>query len=456
MSLLILGLSHRSAPIPVLEQAARITAVQTDVAERLLASEHIDEVAVLATCNRVELYAEVPLFHAGLRVLGETLAAVASTSVDSLRPYVYVHHEDAAVRHLFSVACGLDSLAVGEPQILGQLRDATERAQGLGHLGPHLGAALQQALHVGKRVHAETNIDEVSRSLVELALATVAERVGSLTSLRTVVVGAGAMSGLAAATARRFGIDDLTVVNRTPSAGVALAERYDACARPWTELTEAVAKADLVIACTGAPTPVLDRAVLAQAAALRTSTNPWTFVDLAVPRDVDPAAASEVDAYVVNMESLTRPAGTCVEADTAEFVDGVLVGAGDVPYAARRAEPMSSDPRLAAAYELVTCEVAKYRESRAMAQVAPAVSALHGRGHEVVQRELDRLCRRVDLDPSVVAEVERALQRTVDKLLHTPTVQMRRLAGEGDVTEYVSLLGDLFDLDPEGIAGGAA
>ncbi len=218
MSLLVVGLSHRSAPVSVLERASLNADAQLKLVQDTVAAEPAAEAAVLATCNRIELYADVDKFHAGVAELSTLLAQHSGVGLEELTPYLYVHYEDRAVHHLFSVACGLDSMVVGEGQILGQIKDALARAQDLHTAGRLLNDLFQQALRVGKRAHSETGIDRAGQSLVTFGL----EQLAAGADVRTwaegkkaLVIGAGSMSSLAAATLARSGVAEIVVANRT-------------------------------------------------------------------------------------------------------------------------------------------------------------------------------------------------------------------------------------------------
>ncbi|MBL1105421.1 glutamyl-tRNA reductase [Streptomyces sp. 5-8] len=282
MSLLVVGLSHRSAPVSVLERAALSADAQMKLLQDTVAAEPATEAAVLATCNRIELYADVDKFHAGVAELSTLLAQHSGVGLEELTPYLYVHYEDRAVHHLFSVACGLDSMVVGEGQILGQIKDSLARAQDLHTAGKLLNDLFQQALRVGKRAHSETGIDRAGQSLVTFGLEQLAAGgdVRDWAAGRTaLVIGAGSMSSLAAATLARAGVAEIVVANRTFERAERLAEilaegddtgtvtaravRMDAVA---AELT----RADVVVSCTGATGLVLTAEAVAQAVEGRT------------------------------------------------------------------------------------------------------------------------------------------------------------------------------------------
>ncbi|WP_432028755.1 glutamyl-tRNA reductase [Streptomyces sp. 1222.5] len=281
MSLLVVGLSHRSAPVSVLERAALAADAQTKLLQDTVAAEPATEAAVLATCNRIELYADVDKFHAGVAELSTLLAQHSGVGLEELTPYLYVHYEDRAAHHLFSVACGLDSMVVGEGQILGQIKDSLARAQDLHTAGRLLNDLFQQGLRVGKRAHSETGIDRAGQSLVTFGLEQLA--VGTDVGVwaegkKALVIGAGSMSSLAAATLARAGVAEIVVANRTVERAERLAqilvEGDDTAVAARAVTMDAVpgelTRADVVVSCTGATGLVLTAEAVAQAVEGRT------------------------------------------------------------------------------------------------------------------------------------------------------------------------------------------
>ncbi|WP_255955680.1 glutamyl-tRNA reductase [Streptomyces odontomachi] len=296
MSLLVVGLSHRSAPVSVLERAALPADAVAKLLHDTLAAEPSDEAAVLATCNRIELYADVDKFHAGVAELSTLLAQHSGVGLEELTPYLYVHYEDRAVHHLFSVACGLDSMVVGEGQILGQIKDALATAQEQQTAGRLLNELFQQALRVGKRAHSETGIDRAGQSLVTFGLEQLA---GSApvdswaAGKRALVIGAGSMSSLAAATLARAGIGEIVIANRTPARAERLARALtagDPGAGPaaasgarvgvparavgMDRVPDELTRADVVVSCTGATGLVLTAQAVEAAVAGRVPADP--------------------------------------------------------------------------------------------------------------------------------------------------------------------------------------
>jgi glutamyl-tRNA reductase len=426
MSVLVVGLSHRSAPVDVLERAAVAGDQVTKLLDELLRGPHVSEVMLLATCNRIEVYAFVDAFHGGLADVSAVLGRHAGMSLGELTEHVYVHYSGAGVQHLFAVASGLDSMVVGEAQILGQLRAAYAAADEAGTVGRALHELAQQALRVGKRVHASTGIDAAGASVVSEALADAAAALGGdLAGRRAAVVGAGAMGGLAAAHLRRAGAAEVVVLNRSPERAARLAETTAAAGTParsgeLAALDTELAAADLVVACTGAVGVVVDRPAVAAAVAGRAG-RPLVLCDLGLPRDVDPAVAALPGVTVVDLAALQR-----------------RLAAG-APGAA-----------VATAQELVAEEAQAYLAAQRSAEVTPTVTALRRRAAEVIDAELLRLDAKLpELDNRVRDEFARSVRRVVDKLLHTPTVQVKRLAEGPDGDSYAAALRALFELDPQ-------
>ncbi|MGH3947257.1 MAG: glutamyl-tRNA reductase [Pseudonocardiaceae bacterium] len=437
MSLLVVGLSHRSAPVTVLEAAAVPFACAGKVLCELLKREHVDEALLLSTCNRVEVYAVVQTFHGGLADITDVLARQSAIALDQLSDHLYVHYAAAGVEHLFSVAAGLDSMVVGEPQILGQLRAAYAGAEQAGTVGRTLHEVVQQALRVGKRVHTDTGIDAAGASVVSEALADAAEALAAagqpgLANRRALVLGAGSMGGLAAAQLRRAGVAGIVLANRTEVSAQRLAALCEAEGTPARAVgldgvTAALTTADLVICCTGATGAVLSVEQVADARGH--SPAPLVVCDLGLPRDV--------------------------EAGVAQLPGVTLL---DLTTVARRLERRPTvSHAISAAHRLVAQEVRSYLVAQRTAEVTPTVTALRKRAADVVDAELLRLDGRLPgLDHVVRDELARTVRRVVDKLLHAPTVRVKQLAEAGGGEAYADALRELFELDPQTAAAIAA
>lgn len=421
MSVLVVGLSHHSAPVALLER----TALTGDEVEKLLRdlqhAEHVAEAMVISTCNRVEVYADVARFHGGLASVSDLLARHCGVPLDELTGYLYVHYEDRAVQHLFAVTCGLDSMVVGESQILGQVRTALRTAQNVTTVGRSLDGLIQQALRVGKRAHAETGIDRAGPSLVSVGLGIADRQLSGLDRRRVLIVGAGSMSALAATTLAREGAD-VVIANRTPQRGRRLAESVGGRAVTLDRIEAEMRTADAVVTCTGATGLVISSDLVSRVLESReAAASPMFLLDLALPRDVDSGVAELAGATLVDLEALRAAGGDASSAADIEAVRGIVAE-----------------------------EVAAYLSQQRAAEVAPTVAALRSKASEVVDGELERLSGRLpELDGKARDEIAHAVRRVVGKLLHEPTVRVKELAGSPNGDTYATALRELFDLDPE-------
>ena len=415
MNLLCVGASYRTADVGTLERLAIADGALPLVLQRLVDQPYVGEAVMLSTCNRVEVYAAVSGFHGGLGDVCNVLAEQSGMPVDDLARHLYVHYDEAAVRHSFRVSAGLDSMVVGEAQILGQLRDAYHAATEADSAGRLLHEMMQQALRVGKRAHAETGIDRAGQTVVTAALDVAATHLGDLSGRPALVVGAGAMGALAVATLARAGVGPLLITNRSAERAERLAEAYGAAAVPYERLDAALTDVDIVVCATAAVGPVLTRDRLAA----RAGSVPLVVLDLAVPRDVEADAATLPGVVVVDIDGLA---------------------------ASRRVAPAAAET--AAVEQIVASEVDHFLGWLRGADVAPTVAALRARADQLVAAELRKLtARRPDLTAEQRADVSRTLHRVVQQLLHSPTVRVRQLAAEPGGDQYGALLRELFDLD---------
>ncbi|MGZ5403922.1 MAG: glutamyl-tRNA reductase [Nocardioides sp.] len=418
MSVLVVGISHNSAPVALLERVALdgdgVVKLLTDV----MTCAHVVEAAVISTCNRLEIYAEVDRFHGSVEDVSRLLVNRAGETTESMLPHLYVHYEDGAVSHLFHVVAGLDSMAVGEGQILGQTRAALRLGQEQGAVGSALNVLFQQALRVGKRSRAETGIDQAAPTLVSAALSHVLP--DGVAGTRVVVLGAGGMASLATATVARNGAADVVVVNRTADNAARLAAEYDVRATGFDRLDDELASADLLVTCTGAAGVLLSAA---QIQAARPDHHPLAIADLALPHDVEPSARELPGVTLVGLADLAEKLR---DSQAGQEIDGVRRIVGE--------------------------EVAAFLTARRQASVTPTVIALRSMATDVVEAEIERLVARLpDLDDNARAEVLHTLRRVADKLLHQPTVRVKELANETGAVSYAAALAELFSLDPEAV-----
>ncbi|GLW23679.1 glutamyl-tRNA reductase [Microbispora amethystogenes] len=419
MSILVVGLSHRTTPVALLERVTIGGDALVKLLHDLQADENVSEALVVSTCNRVEVYAAVDRFHGGLGAVTNLLAAHSGLPHERLAPHLYVHYEERAVQHLFTVACGLDSMVVGEGQILGQIRTALRLAQEEGTAGTTLNELAQHALRAGKRAHADTGIDRAGASLVGVGL-TLAERVlGPIAGRRALVVGAGSMSSLSAATLSRAGVTDIVIANRTRERAERLAETVGGRAADLAGIPAELAGADLVISCVGAGTRTIDPEMIGN------RDRPLFLLDLALPHDVDPGVRDLPGVTLVDLESMQQ--------------DGV----GDDVADGGRAEAIQE------VWRIVTEEVTAYLHAERAALVTPTVVALRSKAAGVVEAEMGRLMSRLPgLDGRTRDEITQTVRRVVDKLLHEPTVRVKRLAAAPGGDQYAEALRELFGLDP--------
>ncbi|MET9273792.1 glutamyl-tRNA reductase [Kribbella sp. NPDC003557] len=409
MSYLVVGISHRSAAIDVLERVALDAEAATKLALAVGSSSSVAESAVLATCNRTEVYATVDRFHAGMDEVTAILSDVTGVPLLDLAEHLYVHFEEGAVAHLFQVAVGLDSMVVGESQILGQVKETLRVGQDLETVGTDLNALFQHALRVGKRARTETGIDAAGRSVVSAGL----DAVGGFEGRRALIVGAGSMASLAAQTLANGGARSVTVANRNYDRAVALADRIGGTAVRLADVPAALHDADLIVSCTGARGVVLTEDMIRTAADGR----PLGVLDVALPRDVAPEAARIPGVTLITLADLVGTAGGS-QADIDEV---------------RR---------------IVGEETGSFEATRRAASVAPTVVALRAMASSLVDSELARLERRLPgLDEHERHEVERTIRRVVDKVLHNPTVRVKELGGDPGGPTYADALRQLFALD---------
>lgn len=433
MSVLVVGLSHRSAPIAVLEHAAVPAADAGKVLFELLKREHVAEALLLSTCNRVEVYAVVHTFHGGLSDIVDVLACHSAMEVGQLSGYLYVHYAAAAVEHLFSVAVGLDSMVIGEQQILSQLRAAYASAEQAGTVGHTLHEVIQQSLRASKRIRNQTTLDQAGASVISEALAEATTALAcadppTLVGQRALVIGAGSMGHLATAWLRRATVAEIVVCNRTQATAQRLvtlcqAEGTPARAVELDEVAATLSTVDLVICCTSATDTVLGVEHLTDAH--RHSCGPLVVCDLGLPRNVEPAVGRLPGVTLLDLTNL-----------------------------ARRMQPRTTNASATStAQRLITEEVHRYLAAQRTANVIPTLTALRKRATQVVDTEFVRLANRLPgLDTAVHDELACTLRRVVNKLLHPPTVRIKQLAETSSGQTYADALHELFALDSQATA----
>lgn len=416
MAIVVVGVNHRTAPLAILE---RLTASAHDLPKMLahvLQRDHVAEAVVLSTCNRTEIYAVVERFHDSFAGLRSVLAERADLAINDIADHLIVDYDDAAITHLFSVAAGLESVVVGETEILGQLKNAWEIARREGSAGPQLNALFRSAVHCGKRARSETGISRSIASASAAAVALATEHFGGLQDATVLIMGAGEMGEQMAVALAGAGAKELRLANRTAKRAAELAARVDGTCVPFDDVGRAMAGVDLVLTSTGAAQPVIEPHHVIPLLAER-KDRPLLIVDIAVPRDVDPAVGALDGVELCDMDDLRR------------FTEAGL---------ARRREEVS------AVVSIIDDELVNFRAQRNARSVAPFIAHMHSQAETVRQGELARFAPRlVDLSDREREAVEALTHGIIAKLLHQPSVRLGKLAGTVRGDRIIEALGDL-------------
>ncbi len=414
-------MSHRSAPVALLEQLSLDEAGQKHAALAMVDRPSLSEAMIVSTCNRLEVYAVANSFHTGVGEVVEVLQEVSGADIDELRGSLYVRYADAAAEHMMLVSSGLDSMVIGEQQIIGQVRSSYQGAIESGSVGPALHGLVQAALRTGKRVHAETEIDEAGASMVSFAFDKALDAMGreDLSGSTGLVLGAGAMASLAATHMGRLGIDRIIVANRTRSRAERLAEHakeagVQADVVDFEQRHSVLDQVDIAVSATGADNfTITAEDIPADKASLM-------LIDLSLPRDISDATAQLEGVELVNIERL------------------------------KDMNARTGTPTDAAAQAIVAEELEAYTSAQRVRNVAPAVSALRKHAAEIIDSEIERLVARTpDMDDHSFGEVQNTVRRVVDKLLHHPTVRVKELAASSGTVSYDTALQELFGLPLE-------
>jgi glutamyl-tRNA reductase len=419
VSVVVIGLNHRTAPLDLLERTAVDDARLPKVLHDLCSRTNLSEAVVLSTCNRIEVYAIAEKFHGGYEDVRNFFVDLSFLPVEEFADHLYVHYDDAAVQHLFGVAAGLDSAVLGESEILGQVGTAWERARDEGTTGAALNLLFRQALEVGKRVRTETGIGRGITSVAQAAVAMATDRLGTLAGRRMLLLGAGEMGEVMATSLGAAGASDVVVVNRTWKTARELATRIGGRAARLAELPAELLTADVLLTSTGASTIMLEHADLASAMGHRDG-RPLLIVDIAMPRDVDPSAGALDGVTLLDMDDLRRFVAVGVEGRQRE---------------AHGAQAIVED------------EVLRYHATTTAREAAPLVTAMREHAEDVRLAELDRLATRLSgLDDAQRAAVDALTKGIVAKLLHEPTVRLKDAAGTAKGDRLSDALRDLFGI----------
>jgi len=422
----VCGLSHHSAPIEILEQLAFGPEARQAALIQLRAGSTgaglVSEAVILSTCNRVEVYAVLERTAARANGLAGFMADFHGVPLELVAPHLYCYEGEDAVRHLFSVAGGLDSLILGEPQILGQVRRAFAESQDIGASGSTLSTLFRRAIQTGKRIHCETGISHGAASVSYAAAEIAARHHKDLAGCHALIVGAGKTGQLTAQCLLGQGVQSIAVANRSYDRAIELADNWGGIAYGLEDLDIALPSADIVISCTDAPGYVVSREQVAQALALR-ADRPLVLVDIAVPRDIEPAAGSLPGVRLYNIEDLQL---TIEENMAGRGLEG------------------------AQAEAIVDEQVAEFMAWLVALSVKPLIVDLREHAEMIRQRELERVQHRLpDLPPEYAPIIDMMTQRIVNQLLHEPTVRLKNHASHLDGQLYARVIRDLFALDSD-------
>ena len=413
MTYLAVGLNHRSAPAELLESLTLNAEVIPKALAELTAQDCVNEAVVISTCNRTEFYVHAERFHDGFKVCRDALSVLSGVDMDRFGDYLYVHHASDAVQHLFNVTAGLDSVVLGEHEILGQVRTSWETARGEGASGALLNPLFEHAVSAGRRVRTDTAIGQRTVSLAHSAVELAEDRLSDLADKRVLVVGTGEVGASVADALVRRGVGELAVCNRTFEIAEALAARVGGIARPFSELASLIAEADVVITATGAAGFVVE------AEMFPVRGERVLVMDLAVPRDVSP--------NVMTLDWIDL----LVLADLQAFANANISERQVAAEAARR---------------LLDEEMERYRRTITTAEVEPLLASLYRSAESDRQHEVERLHKHHDLTPEQWAAVDAATKAIVVKLLHNPSSSVRRAAGTHRGDRLAESIRELFDL----------
>jgi glutamyl-tRNA reductase len=419
MSLVVVGLNHRTVPVELLERMAVGPAALPKALHSLLRREHIAEAVLLSTCNRTEVYAHATLFHPAVQDVRDFLVDTSGVDPADFSNLLYAYHDDAAVAHLFAVTAGLDSMIIGEGEILGQVREAWLLAEREGASGGMLSRTFRHAIEVGKRARTETAIGHHAVSVSSAAVALATKRLGSLDDRRVLVLGAGEMGqGMALALAGA-GVREIVVANRTEERATELATRVGGRAIALDDFPATLDECDVLLASTGSGDLLVERGDIEEVMRSR-GGRALLIVDVGVPRNVDPGAGEVFGVTLLDIDDLRA--------------------LGEQSLAQRR-------QAIGRVRALIADELDRFRLERSARELAPVVTALRSRAEELRLLELDRhratLAR---IDDDTREAIETITRGLVNKLLHEPTVRLKEAAGTGRGDLYADALAELFGL----------
>ncbi len=425
MNILLIGLSYKTASIEIRERHAlsptmlRSALTHFGTTHKQAHLEDVKEGVILSTCNRLEIYALVGDPQIAKKSIIDFLSRTCGVLPETFSSYLYTYHNEEAVCHLMRVASGLDSMVLGEPQILGQITAAYEAALSQQAAGTVLSALFRAAIHTGKRARTETTIGVNSASVSSVAANLAGRLLGDLSQRRILLIGAGEMGEIAVRALQKRGVSKIVVANRTFKNAEQLAQAWNGKAITFQQLPPAMIEADIIITSTGAPHTILDRKLLAPAMVARPN-RPLFIIDIAVPRDVDPDVMEIANVHLHDIDALQSEADENVREREAQI------------------------PRVEM---IVDKEVKQFVEWFSSLEVVSTITSLRQQTEQLRQSELERLFNRLDLDERESKLVASMSHRLINKILHEPTLCLKKEAANGNGAAYIATTRQLFSLD---------
>jgi glutamyl-tRNA reductase len=416
MQLALVGLSHKTAPVEVRERLAFNSDALREALASLVGRQEVSEVIILSTCNRVEVVAESP----DDRLIREFLCEFHQIPSDSVSKHLYSFRNADVIRHVFRVASSLDSMMIGEPQILGQVKEAYRIAADAGTVGMHLSALMNRAFAVAKKIRTETGISQSAVSISFAAVELARKIFGELTGKTVMIIGASKMGELAAKHLKRNGVSSVLVTNRTFERAVELAQVFEGAAVPFEHFADHMERADIVISSTGAPHFIIGKP-LAEQIMHRRKYKPMFMIDIAVPRDIDPTVNEIDNAFLYDIDDLQQ------------VIDSNLK------------ERMKEASR---AEEIIATEVEAFCRKMQSREVVPTIVQLRESVDKVRREVIERNRRDLkELSPEQMAAVDRLTISLINRLLHNPIEELKKMAHEPDGADFTDVLRKLFNLN---------
>ncbi|MGI2825338.1 glutamyl-tRNA reductase [Bacillus cytotoxicus] len=420
MHILVVGVNYRTAPVEIRE---KLTFQETELKRAmttLQSQKSVLENVIVSTCNRTEIYAVVDQLHTGRYYIKKFLADWFQLEIEEISPYLSIFEQDGAIEHLFRVTCGLDSMVVGETQILGQIRNSFLTAQEVKTTGTIFNELLKQVITLAKRAHSETTIGESAMSVSYAAVELGKKIFGDLTDCHVLILGAGKMGELALQNLYGSGVQKVTVMNRTFTKAETMAEKYMGHAKPLSELQCALLEADILISSTGSSNYVITKEMMKKVERMR-SGRPLFMVDIAVPRDIDPEINELEGSFLYDIDDLQD----VVEANRAERL--------------KEAEKIQF---------MIEEEIVLFKNWLNTLGVVPLISALREKALGIQSETMRSLERKIptlsDREKKVISKHTKSI---INQLLKDPILVAKELAAEEKATEKLALFAKIFDLE---------